>query len=134
MQKIAFACGALLLALGACSDADEAEELVVADEPMEEDIAVAPDGRPVAGTFRVTAANGEVWTQVINPDGTVDSTAPDGTRSAGAWTSSTPGRFCMTAEGENEQTCYAEAVAEDGTWTSTNEANPEDTYTVERVS
>ena len=128
---------AAVFTLAGCSKADEAapaaEETVapVAAAPEAGAMMVA-DGKPAAGTFEITQADGTVMTQVVNADGTYKNTAADGTETTGTWTVEGPNRFCDKAADAAEQTCYNETVGADGVWTSVNENDPADTSTIVR--
>ena len=123
------------LAVAACGDAATeepmVEEEVAAEEPAVETV-LAVDGMPVPGVYEVTLPNGDVWTETVNADGTYTSAGPNGEAERGTWTQESPERYCTTQEGETEQTCYNEAMSEDGVWSSTEEGT-EDTATIVRV-
>lgn len=131
MKKLV-ACAAL--ALAACSGADEAAEPAAEETAVvEEAAATAVDGGPVAGTYEVTGPNGEMNTVVLSADGTAVYTAADGTVTNGTYTGGTATEpYCVTMEGETEADCFAEAIT-DGVWTATNQADPEDVWTVVRA-
>ncbi len=79
----------------------------------------AADGGPSTGTFTVTNAAGEVSTEVLAEDGTYTSTDAAGEVTTGVWEQKSPNEFCANSSEKEEMTCYAEAVNEDGVWTST---------------
>lgn len=121
---------AALATVAACSQPEATDETAPADEATEATPAgpVAMDGKPSAGTFKVTDADGNVGTFVGNEDGTFTMTRADGTTSTGTWTEETPGHFCQTVDGE--ETCSTETIV-DGVWTSTDADGT--VYTIERV-
>ena len=123
---------AAIFTLGACSQAEEPAPVAaetVAPEPVAMTVA---DGKPAAGTFEITQADGSVMTQVVNADGTYTNTAADGTTSAGTWTLESPNRWCDKAADAAEAVCFNETVGADGVWTSVNENDPADTSTIVR--
>jgi hypothetical protein len=132
MKKYAFVA---ILALAACGEAETeepvVEEEVVAEEPAAE-VAMAADGMTMTGTFQVTNAEGETYTQVVSADGTYTSTMADGTVVNGTWSSESPDQWCGADEGE-EIECSTEVVDEDGVWTSTSNNDPEDVTTIVRL-
>lgn len=135
MKKLALiaATAFAALALAACSDAEEAAPVV--EETTEPAAAAATfvDGGPAYGTFEVSSNDGTVLTQVLAEDGTQVTTDAEGTATAGTFTAESPERYCRMDGEETEWTCYAEAIGEDGTWTATNEADPDEVWTVVRV-
>jgi hypothetical protein len=122
---------AALAALAAC--AKPAEE---APAPAETAAAAAEvpggmaiDGKPNAGVFEVSHADGSKWTTTVSADGTT-STVKDGKTVTGTWTSTGPGNYCDTVDGETN--CYKEEIV-DGVYTSTNLEDPKDISTIVRV-
>lgn len=112
MRKLVLICG--VLALGACSGAEEAPvEEVVEEEPVVE---VAS----VVGTYVGTDDDGSEWTGIINEDGTTTIEVGGETVDSGTWRSAEDGTTCftMTAEEGEEPTenclTFGE-VGEDGT-------------------
>lgn len=137
MKKYAVVAALVLAACGenaaqepAAEEEMAAEEIAV-QEPAAETV-MAADGMPAPGTYEVTLANGEVWTETLNPDGTYTSAGPNGETESGTWTQESPERYCTTVDGETEPTCYSESMSADGVWTSTEEGTDE-TSTVVRV-
>ncbi len=132
MKKFAFLA---VFALAACGEAETEEPMVeeemVAEEPAAE-VAMAADGMPMAGTFEITRADGETYTQVVSDDGTYVNTMPDGTEVRGTWTSERPDQWCGANEGE-EVECSTETVDADGVWSSVSDNDPEDVTTITRV-
>lgn len=132
MKKFAFLA---VFALAACGEAEPEEPLVEEEIAVEEPVpqmAMAADGMPTPGVYEVTLANGDVWTETLNADGTYTSAGPDGEIESGTWRQESPERYCTIEEGASEETCYSETVTEDGVWTSTEEGT-EETSTVVRV-
>lgn len=123
---------AALAALAACSKPAEtpAAEATAAPEATASMAGpVAADGKSSVGTFKVTAADGKVYTEVVKADGTYESTGPDKAVDAGTWEQKNPNLYCGTKTGE-AQKCSEEKI-ENGVWTS---KNPEGKVsTVERV-
>ena len=131
MKKFAFLA---VFALAACGEA-ETEEPVVEEVAVEEpaaQVAMAADGLPMAGTYEVTNADGESYTQVVSDDGTYVNTMADGTEVTGTWTSERPDQWCGAADGE-EVECATETIDADGVWTSVSDTDPEDVTTVTRI-
>lgn len=132
MKKFAFLA---VFALAACGEAETEEPMVeeeaVVEEPTAE-VAMAADGMPMAGTYEITTAEGETYTQVVSEDGTYVNTMPDGTEVNGTWTSERPDQWCGASEGE-EVECSTEMVDENGVWTSTSDNDPEDVATIVRL-
>ena len=77
---------------------------------------VAADGKSSVGTFKVTEADGKAHTEVVKPDGTYETTWPDGKVETGTWEQKGPNLYCGTKPGE-KQRCNEEKV-ENGVWTS----------------
>lgn len=124
---------AALLAVAACSKpapAPEAEATAAAEASAPAAAAnIAADGKSSVGTFKVTSADGKVYTEVVKADGTYESTGPDGKVETGTWEQKNPNLYCGTKTGE-AQKCSEEKI-ENGVWTS---KNPEGKVsTVERI-
>lgn len=125
--------------LAACSQeaaTPEATEEAIPAEAAVADVGggLAIDGKPNAGSYEITSADGTtVMTQTVNADGTLTSVNGDETSKA-TWTSTGPGNWCVTEEGQSETKCYVETISDDGVYTSTNEADPTDSWTVKRLS
>lgn len=79
----------------------------------------AADGHPPYGVFDVTAPDGQVYREVISPDGTFSSTAKDGSSVEGVWEQRENGIFCSKPHGAPVFRCKYEKVNSDGIWTST---------------
>lgn len=124
---------AALASLSACGGAATEEtapaEATVAEEAV---VTTAADGGPLTGTFAVTNAAGEVSTEVLLEDGTYTGTNTAGEATKGVWEQRSPNEFCSQASDEEEMTCFAETMNEDGVWTSTNQDDGQ-VSTVERV-
>lgn len=126
-------------ALAACAETateEAAEEngMAMEDEmAMEEtSMATAPDGGPVAGTYEVTNADGESWTTTINADMTYSQTMNGEEVETGTMRMQDNMTACFDPAGEEEgESCSTSMVAEDGTWTASNDEGEE--VTVVRV-
>ncbi len=126
---------ASVAALAACNQkpAEEAAPATDASATATTALAMEIDGKPMAGTFEIASSDGKrTMTQTVNDDGTVVSVEGDKT-TKGTWTSTGPGHFCITNEGETDASCYTETIGADGTMTSTNDKDPADSWTVKRV-
>ncbi|WP_340586819.1 hypothetical protein [Erythrobacter alti] len=133
MKKFAIAA---CFALAACGESAEVtEEPATTEAAVEEATAevLALDGQPTPGTYQVTLANGEVWTEVLNEDGTYTATGPDGAVENGQWTQETPERFCTMEEGETEWSCNNEHMSDDGQWMSLGEDEGDEPSVVVRM-
>ncbi len=130
MKKLILIAG--IATLAACSKPEPAPEAPVeAAAPATAQMEI--DGKPMTGTFDISSADGkQTMVQTVNEDGTVVSVEGDKTTN-GTWTSTGPGNFCITNEGEAQASCYTTTVAEDGVMTSTNDADSADVWTVKRV-
>ena len=128
MKKLAWIAAPIAVAaLAACSGGEKAPEAVETATPT------AMDGGPASGTYQVTSGDGTVLTQILVSDGTQVTTDADGKSVNGQYTLETPERYCRLDEGDADWTCYSETITEDGTWTATNEADPDEVWTVVRV-
>lgn len=107
-------------------EAAEATEAAVA-EPM------AADGKPSAGMYKVTTADGEVFMEDVKADGTYVQTDKDGNVvETGKWVQKSPTEYCSTKDEEGAvEKCNVEGIDAAGVWTSTNAEGK--TATVERV-
>ena len=126
------------LALAACSDANTAEEPVVAETAAAPAVAtaapvalMAADGMPADGTYEITDDDGSITTQVVRADGTFTATEDDGSETTGTWTIKEPDLWCQTETGETEEECYHEKI-ENGVWTSVDAEDATDTSTIVR--
>ena len=125
---------AALAALSACNNETAADNTVAGDNEMVANEVVAEpaaaemmaiDGKPDAGTYTITAADGTVTEATFNADGTLVNVT-NGETVNGTWTKKGDATYCITMEGETEATCYTDTM--DGTtWRSTNDADPTDT-------
>lgn len=121
-----------LALLAACSQSEPAPE-PTEEAPPAESVVMAADGKPATGIFEVTSADGRmVTTQTVDADGTLTTVEADLTRT-GTWTSTGPGNFCVDMAGDEKPTCYREEVR-DGVYSSVNEENPQDAWTVKRLN
>jgi len=117
MRKIALI--AAFAAVSACSQADVEPEAEATEEVATETAEpVALDGKPSAGSYTVTAADGTSITQEVRADGTFLNTAGEDTE-GGTWEQKSPEVFCTTSDVEGaEQQCSSEAMSEDAVWQS----------------
>ena len=133
---------AALAALTACNNNEAATDNAVVDDnamaanDMAAETATAElmaiDGKPDAGTYTITAADGTVTESTFNADGTLVNVT-NGETVNGTWTKKGDATYCITMEGETEATCYTDTM--DGTtWRSTNDADPTDTSVVVRIN
>jgi hypothetical protein len=123
---------ATFMAIAACSKpapAPEAEATATTEATAPAAANIAADGKSSIGTFKVSAPDGKVYTEVVKADGTYESTGPDKAVETGTWEQKNPNLYCGTKTGE-AQKCSEEKV-ENGVWTS---KNPEGKVsTVERI-
>ena len=134
MKKLAIVAA---VALAACSNAETAEEPVAVETEAptsEATMSMAADGQSPVGEYKITLADGSVWTETVNADGTYSSVSPDGETETGTWRQETPERFCSQASDDEAETCRTETIGEDGVWTSVSDSDPADSVTVERVA
>lgn len=135
---------AALAAVSACTDTETATET---DTAATEEVAATPeaanlaaDGQPAPGTYRVTLADGTVFTEEVKPDGTYVQTDADGNVvETGRWEQKSPEQYCTIVDEQyrkesdtGEQKCNTEGIGADGVWTSTGSDGK--TATVERVT
>ena len=122
-------------ALAGCEAAEEPVAPAAEEESLTpaETAMMAPDGLPLYGVFEVSEVGGDArLMRNVKEDGTlVNVVAGEGTV-PGTWTME-DGNFCVTMEGEADATCYSNAMT-DGSWIATNVANPDETWTVNRVT
>ena len=106
----------VLLALCGCGEgaADRA-----ADAPSS--ATLAADGKPSAGHYRATDAEGEILFEQLRPDGTYRFANRSGvTLEEGRWEQRSPALLCFTADRETaDEICYREEIGPDGVWRST---------------
>lgn len=102
-------------ALAACGNPAEDS-----DEPMMAETTAAATGESWAGTYDVTNAQGTRFTATLNPDGTYEDTAADGSLMVrGTWEDK-DGKACFDAEGDGPVICYTVGEpAADGTMVAT---------------
>lgn len=134
MKKFLLIAGVATLAACSANENVDADEEAVNDTAMEEaateEATAAPDGGPIAGTYQITSEEGESWTTVIAADGSYTTTYPDGTEESGTMMMQDDVTACFdNAADEEGPMCSQSSIAEDGTWTATNERG---TVTVER--
>lgn len=130
---------ASMLALAGCSQAEEADATdETAAAAPEEAAALALDGKPAAGMYKVTDAEGAVYMYEAKADGTYVSMKDGEVVQTGTWDQPSPDQFCSQAdakyiseEEDGERGCSTESYNDEGVWISTNEDG--ETVTVERV-
>lgn len=125
---------AAVAALAACSQSEPAAEAEATEEVAAAPAAaVAADGQPTPGMYRITTADGEVFMEEVKADGTYVQTDADGkVVETGRWNQKSPEQYCYTKDEEGAvEECNTEGVDAQGVWTST---GPEGKIaTVERV-
>ena len=120
-------------ALAACQQAPAPKASETSATPAA-NVPLATDNKPVTGTYEVSQADGSrKLTQTINADGTM-TTVEDGKTTKGTWTSTGPGNFCMTNEGDPAPTCYNEMITDSGLWIANNTHDDNDSWTIKRVN
>ncbi len=94
--------------------------------------ALAADGQPAIGNYKVTTSEGEVIMEEVRADGTYVGTANGEVVETGRWEQKSPEQYCYTNDEEGAvKQCNTEEVDENGVWTS---RDPEgNVSTVERV-
>lgn len=121
-------------AMAACSQSQptpQATETTTAAPAA--NVPLATDNKPITGTYEVDQADGSrKLTQTVNADGTMETVEGDKT-TKGTWTSTGPGNFCMTNEGDSEPTCYSESITDSGTWIANNVKDDNDSWLIKRV-
>ena len=135
MKKIVLV--AALAALAACSKPDAAP---VADATEQAAAIVAPaaatvaaDGKPSVGTYKITTADGKVYTEEDKADGTYVEMLDGKVTETGKWVQKSPELFCTTKdEAGAKERCGTEKVDDKGVWTSVNPDGK--TVTVVRVT
>jgi hypothetical protein len=82
---------------------------------------LAADGKPSAGNYRATDAEGDMLYEELRPDGTYRFTTRNGvTLEEGRWEQKSPALLCFTANRETaDEVCYREEIGPDGVWRST---------------
>ena len=134
MHKFASLAVIAAFALAGCDAGEEPVAPAAEEESLSpaETAMMAPDGLPHYGVFEVSAIDGDTqYMRNVKEDGTLINVMAGEGPVPGTWTMEN-GNFCVTMEGEAEATCYSNEMT-DGTWTATNVANPDETWTVERV-
>ncbi len=129
---------AALATLAACSKQDAAPVADVTEAAAATPAAttvqtVAADGKPSVGTYKITTADGKVYTEEDKADGTYVETQDGKVTETGKWEQKSPETYCSTKdEAGAKQMCNTEKVDDKGVWTS---VNPEGkTATVVRVA
>ena len=134
MKKIVLIAG--LATLAACSKqapapAADATEAVAIAAPAA--ATVAADGKPSIGTYKITTADGKVYTEEDKADGTYVETMDGKVTETGKWVQKSPEQFCSTKdEAGAKERCGTEKVDDKGVWTSVNPDGK--TVTVVRVT
>jgi hypothetical protein len=120
-----------LASLAACSQSEPPPE-VTAEVEAPAAQALAADGQPAVGTYRVTTADGEVLMEEVRADGTYVATIDGEVVETGRWEQRSPEEYCYTKDEEGAtQQCNTEGIDDQGVWTS---RDPEGKVaTVERV-
>ena len=127
---------AALATLAACSKPDAAPTADVTEPAATAAPAaatVAADGKPSVGTYKITTADGKVYTEEDKADGTYVETLDGKVTETGKWVQKSPELFCTTKDvaGAKER-CGTEKVDDKGVWTSVNPDGK--TVTVVRVT
>ena len=121
-----------LALIAACSQSQPAPE-PSATASAAADVPMATDNMPISGTYTATSADvSRTLTQTVNADGTVTTVEGDKTTN-GTWTSTGPGNFCITNEGDSEPSCYAESISDSGEWTAVNVKDDKDSWSIKRT-
>jgi len=134
MKKIALV--AAFAAISACSQPAETPDTAATAEPTAEATpaeAMAADGGPGYGKFKITEEDGTVLTDDVRADGTYTTTDAAGKEvDSGTWVQK-PGEYCVTknTEGAVEE-CYPEKIDEKGVWVSSDPKTGK-SVTVERL-
>jgi len=107
---------AVVVALCGCGDGANEP---AADAPKS--ATLAADGKPSAGHYRATDAEGDVLFEQLRPDGTYRFADRSGvTLEEGRWEQKSPALLCFTADRETaDEICYREEIGPDGVWRST---------------
>lgn len=114
---------AALVALAACSKPAEEPaapaEATAEAAPAAATEALAADGKPSVGKYKVTRADGSVAMEDVRADGTYVTTLADGKTETGKWEQKGPNLYCVTEDKEGaKQKCLAEQVDDKGVYTS----------------
>jgi hypothetical protein len=134
MKKLVFAAACVLAACSGPENATEPATEGSATPETETAASTTVDGGTMAGTYESISNEGLVLIQTLADDGTVTSTDAEGNVVNGTYTGSAE-QFCITNDGESDATCYAYgSLDENGSWTATNEADPDDVWTIRRVN
>lgn len=120
MKRIlAFAAFAAVAACSQPAPAPEAEASATAPAAGP----LAADGKSSVGTFSVTDAEGKVYTDVVNADGTYTTSLDGKVVDTGKWNQKSPELYCYTKDTKDpkdaKEECNAEKV-ENGVWTTKN--------------
>ena len=116
--------------LAACQQSEPAPEPAPTEDVSA--VALAADGAPTPGQYRVTRADGTVVLEEVRDDGTYSTTVDGEVTETGRWEQKDAATYCYTSDAEgSSQICNTEVVDEDGVWRSTNPDG--ETSVVERV-
>jgi len=112
---------AALAAVSACSKpapAPDAEASATQTADASTAGPVAADGKPSAGKFKITTADGKTLIEEDKADGTYSTTQDGKVVETGKWDQKAGGLFCFTKDGKDaKQQCNEEKV-ENGVWTT----------------
>lgn len=131
MRKLILFSVAAALAACQAEPAPEATEDEAAATVDDAGLGLEVDGKPNVGTYAVTEADGTEGVYIAAADGTFTYTQGEKV-TKGTWTSSAPGKWCDTPEGEAE-ICFTESIDENGVWTSVMDSDPTQVATIKRV-
>jgi hypothetical protein len=114
-----------LVALAGCAKpAPEPEPTTAAEAsmPAAAETNVAADGKPSAGKYEVTRADGSKMVDEVKADGTFVTTGADGkVIDTGKWEQKSRAQYCATSDkAGSKQVCYDEKVDDKGVYTSKN--------------
>lgn len=121
------------MALAACAQEAPADLEETAEAPAEPAVALAADGLPMVGTFKVTRNDGSSVTVTTREDGSVTYVQDTGEEASGTYTfDEAEGEYCFDGEGEEGDYCSYHAF-EDGVFTAGPKDDPEARVVVTRV-
>jgi len=114
---------AALVALAACSKPAEEPaapaETTAEAAPAAAAEALAADGKPTVGKYKITLPNGDEVMDDVRADGTYVTTLADGKTETGKWEQKGPNLYCTTDGKEGaKQKCHEEKVDEKGVYLS----------------